>query len=69
MSNNIGSHPNPEQKNMFNQFYNNAENPFSYNQRKSSDADYKKKRKTDDENQLTISMDNVSFNNYYLIGN
>jgi len=43
-----------------NQLYNNGEIPFSYNsQRKSSDADYKKKRRNEDENTLSISMDNV----------
>jgi len=43
-----------------NQLYNNGEIPFSYNsQRKSSDADYKKKRRNEDENTLSISKDNV----------
>jgi len=48
-----------EQRTIINQFYNNGELPFSYNnQRKTSDAD-KKKRRGEDENQLVISMDNV----------
>ena len=47
--------------NMTNQFFTTGEVPFSVNQRKSSDADnYRKKRRNDDENQLAISMDNVT---------
>ena len=51
----------PNMSNMTNQFFSPGEVPFSVNQRKSSDADnYRKKRRNDDENQLAISMDNVS---------